>query len=156
MFGSEKIRAFILCNESMGILEQILETNKSLSKQVASLSDIVSSMKKKIDEIQHKDRLVLKFSDDETLNTSMTARVLGLKQHELDDLIEEGLLQSRGERKRIFLAKDILNYLNQKDIMPDKEKILEPPKAKKGKKIRIPIQDVVETGEWTKLVRMNG
>jgi len=137
----------------MGILEQILETNKILSEQVTSLSSIVSSMEMKIDEIQHKDRLVLKFSDDETLNTSMTARVLGLKQYELDELIEEGLLQSRGERKRIFLAKDILNYLNNRD-KANTHKKLEPPKKKKKKTI-IPIQENIDNKEWAKLVSMN-
>lgn len=136
----------------MGIFEQLLETNKTLSEQVASLSSVVSSMEEKINEIQS-DRLVLKFSDDETLNTSMTARVLGLKQHELDDIIEEGLLQSRGERKRIFLAKDILNYINSKDKVSTHKK-LEPPKKKKQKTI-IPIQEDIDNNEWAKLVSMN-
>ena len=136
----------------MGVLEQILETNKILSEQVASLSGVVSSMEMKIDDIQHKDRLVLKFSDDETLNTSMTARVLGLKQYELDEIIEEGLLQSRGERKRIFLAKDILNYLNSKDKQNTQKK-LELPKKKKKK--TIPIQEDIDNKEWAKLVSMN-
>lgn len=136
----------------MGIFEQLLETNKTLSEQVASLSSVVSSMEEKINEIQS-DRLVLKFSDDETLNTSMTARVLGLKQHELDDIIEEGLLQSRGERKRIFLAKDILNYINSNDKASTHKK-LEPPKKKK-QKIIIPIQEDIENKEWAKLVSMN-
>ena len=138
----------------MGVLEQILETNKLLTEQIASLSDTVSSMQAKIDDIRNKDKLVLEFSDNETLNSSMTARVLGLKQHELDELIAQGLLQSKGERKRIFLAKDILTYLKYKDN-PKSNVNIPPPKEKKKKKRDIPVQEVISRDEWAKLVSMN-
>lgn len=117
----------------MGILEQILEANKSLSEQLNSLSSEVLHVKQEIETYKcESDKLKLEFSDDDILNASMTAKILGIKQTELDGIISKGLLHSVGERKRIFLAKDVADFLKYRDNHFDTCNI--PLKAKKQKK----------------------
>lgn len=136
----------------MGILEEILEANKVLSEQLTSLSSEVSLVKETINNYQTDDKLKLEFSDNEILNVSMTAKVLGIKQTELDDIIRKGMLHSVGERKRIFLAKDVSEYLRVKETQSSYKAT---PKTKRKKKRVIPVKKKLSQEQIAELVRIN-
>ncbi len=137
----------------MGILEQILEANKALSKQLTSLSSEVTLVKETINKYKSSDKLKLEFSDEDILNASITARVLGIKQTELDEIIQKGLLHSVGERKRIFLAKDIAEYLKNMEIQT--EGYNDKPRIKKKKKSKIPSKHALSQEQVAELIKMN-
>ena len=136
----------------MGILEEILEANKLLSEQLTSLSSEVSLVKETINNYQTDDKLKMEFSDNEILNVSMTAKVLGIKQTELDDIIRKGMLHSVGERKRIFLAKDVSEYLRIKEAQSTYKAT---PETKRKKKRVIPVKKKLSQEQIAELVRIN-
>ncbi len=135
----------------MGILEEILEANKVLSEQLTSLSSEVSLVKETINNYQTDDKLKMEFSDNEILNVSMTAKVLGIKQTELNDIIQKGMLHSVGERKRIFLAKDVSEYLRVKEAQSIYKAT---PQIKKKKRVR-PVKKKISQEQMAELVRIN-
>jgi len=135
----------------MGILEEILDANKVLSEQLTALSGEVSIVKETINNYQTDDKLKLEFSDNETLNASITAKVLGIKQTELNDIIQKGMLHSVGERKRIFLAKDVSEYLRAKE---SQSICKASPKAKKKKRVTS-VKKKISQEQIVELVRIN-
>lgn len=135
----------------MGILEEILDANKVLSEQLTALSGEVSQVKETINNYQNDDKLKLEFSDNEILNASITAKVLGIKQTELNDIIQKGLLHSVGERKRIFLAKDVAEYLRVKESQSIYKAS---PKVKKKKRVTS-IEKKINQEQIAELVRIN-
>ena len=120
----------------MGILEEILESNKFLSEQINLLSTEVKQLKEQINSSKKNKKLILEFSENETLNISMTAKALAIKQNKIEDIIQKGFLQSTGKKKQIFLAKDILNYLNQEEESKKHDKLCFPERIKKTKRIK--------------------
>jgi hypothetical protein len=139
----------------MGILEELLETNKALSEKISELSSEMTEIKTKIEIDQKDERLSLHFNDDDTLNATVTAKLLGITQKELSELIEKGLLQSIGERKRIFRAKDVMEFL--KDIEESESTVGFKPAKKpvKRKKSRSAKKSIIKDDQIKELYRLN-
>ena len=106
----------------MGIIEQILEENLNLNKRIDTLYTEFKMLNQEKESTQETKGIVVEFKENEKLNMSMTARVLGIKQTELDVLISKGLLQSCEKKKRLFLVKDIMAFLSFEKSDPKKEK----------------------------------
>jgi len=106
----------------MGIIEQILEENLNLNKRIDTLYTEFKMLNQEKESTQETKGIVVEFKENEKLNMSMTARVLGIKQTELDVLISKGLLQSCEKKKRLFLVKDIMAFLSFEKSDHKKEK----------------------------------
>ncbi len=138
----------------MGVFEQILETNKILAEQISVLTKEIHLLKEQTNskDNNNSDKLFIEFSATDILNNSMTAKVLGIKQSELNEIVKQGLLHSIGKRKRIFLAKDILEYKKNKEIndknydntpQKTKAKIKKRKKAENNKINRIQLDELI-------------
>jgi len=109
----------------MGILEQILETNKLLSEQIIDLQREIVSLKSAMNssaKSKSDDEIVLKFKGNDKMNVSMTAKALGIKQTELFEAMEKGKIHSIADTKRIFLAHEVIQFKNNGHTMPRAKK----------------------------------
>jgi hypothetical protein len=140
----------------MGVFEQILETNKILAEQISVLTKEILLLKEQTNNKDNNiNKLFIEFSETDILNNSMTAKVLGIKQSELDEIVKQGLLHSVGKRKRIFLAKDILEYKKNKRIN-DKNYNITPQKTKhKTKKRKKTVNNKINRIQLDELIRIN-
>jgi len=141
----------------MGVFEQILETNKILAEQISVLTKEIHLLKEQTNskDNNNSDKLFIEFSETDILNNSMTAKVLGIKQSELNEIVKQGLLHSIGKRKRIFLAKDILEYKKNKEIN-DKNYDSTPQKTKaKIKKRKKAVNNKINRIQLDELIRIN-
>ena len=94
----------------MGIFEQLLETNKLLLKEIGDIKREVEVLKEINKPVKNINEIILKFKDDDRLSLSMTAKALGVKQTEVINYINIGILKPISETKRIFTAKEVLRY----------------------------------------------
>lgn len=140
----------------MGVFEQLLEINQQLSKQMLDMQREVADLKSKIiTSIEQKgnadDEIVLRFRGNDKLNASMTAKVLGIKQVELYEEIEKGLIVSIGETKRIFLAEEVLRYMQAKNNTNGKMSLHIPKVSKKLARNKT-INDAIEPDALQRLL----
>lgn len=102
----------------MGIFEQLLEDNKQLLKKVNIISSEIDLLKEAVKnncKQTPKDELVLRFSNEDTMNFAITAKILGIRQRELQVIMEAGILTPVGTRKRNFRAKDVIDYMKNEN-----------------------------------------
>jgi len=80
------------------------------------LSTIMNDVKElKKEAAKDKDKtIILEFTGEDRLNASMTAKALGIKQTELDKIVEDGALMPYSSGKMIFRASEVLKYINKK------------------------------------------
>ena len=140
----------------MGIFEQLLEVNNQLSIQMSNLfreiAELKSTMTKSIEHIGNaEDEIVIRFKGNDKMNASMTAKALGIKQVELYEDIEKGLIISIGETKRIFIAEEVLRYKQAKNTTNKKLNPFIPQMKKKLTKNKT-ISDTIEPDVLQRLI----
>jgi hypothetical protein len=95
-----------------------LELAKAFTKAIPANNndDILFKIHSELRELKEKlntdDKIILSFSGNDKLNASMAAKALGIKQTQIEELVNAGRLQPYSLTKMIFKASDILKYIN--------------------------------------------
>ena len=103
----------------MGIIEQLLKSNEQLLDKVNILLKEGMLLKEMVAQSYRNDpenkEIVMRFSGNDIMNFALTAKAMGIKQRELQTLIDKGLFVPCGVKKRNFRAKDVVKYIRNKN-----------------------------------------
>jgi len=98
----------------MGVLEQILETNNQLVKEISEIKQELASLKEgESRKIISKNVITLRFSGKDVVNNKVASKILGLSLKQIDRLITENIVPTVGTRKKLFYAEDLIKYMNE-------------------------------------------
>jgi len=100
----------------MGILEQINADIKSLNdKMFLMQTEIVEKLSTFSNNAPAKNEFIIEYEDNDILNVSVVAYILGMKKKDLLVEIKKGNIQPTSDTKKIFTAKEVLRYKNEKN-----------------------------------------
>ena len=100
----------------MGILEQINADIKSLNdKMFLMQKEIAEKLSTLSNNAPSKNEFTIKYKDNDILNVSVVAYILGIKKKDVLAEISKGNIQPTSDTKKIFTAKEVFRYKNAKD-----------------------------------------